>query len=148
MTEAEEPKERPPRAPPPPPFLTALSGIDVPYGDLWTHFQISSRSGTQSMRPQVAVLYALTSVIWPRGWNNRGRRCTCTCPGDENPPRSQSCSLEDAYNPADLTVVAEAKGGFFGPSDPYECLLPFPGCVAAHLFATREFMSQILGSTL
>lgn len=68
----------------PPPFLTALSGIDVPYGDLWTDFQISSRSGTQSIRPQDAVLYALTSVIWPRGWNNQGRRCTRTCPGHEN----------------------------------------------------------------
>lgn len=73
MTEAEEPKERPPRVLSPslslfsPPPLTALPGIDVPYGDLRTDFQISSRSGTQSIRLPDAVAYALTSVIWPRG---------------------------------------------------------------------------------
>lgn len=79
----------------PPPPLTALSGIDVPYGDLWTDFQISSRSGTQSIRPQDAVLYALTSVIWLRGWNNQGPRCTCTCPRDENHRVPSAVPLED-----------------------------------------------------
>lgn len=111
MTEAEEPKERPPRAPPP---LTALSGIDVPYGDLWTDFQISSRSGTQSIRPQDAVLYALTSVIWPRGWDNQGHRCTLTCPRDENHCVSSAArwTTPIIQPSADLTVVAEAKSGF------------------------------------
>lgn len=52
-----------------PPTTTTLSSIDVPYGDLWTDFQISSRSGTQSIRRQDTVLYALTSVMWPGGWN-------------------------------------------------------------------------------
>lgn len=72
MTEAGKPKERPARVRPPVP-LTALSVIDVPYGDVWTDFQISSRSGTQSIRLQDAVLYALTSVLWPRGWNTASK---------------------------------------------------------------------------